>query len=72
MLGKIAEFARGFVFGLVIGGSAGMLMAPAPGEETQSRLEARIEAARAAFEQGRARAEKDLLEYFEQAKKASS
>ena len=83
MLRKITDFARGFLFGLVVGGSAGMLIAPAPGEETQSVLESRIEAAKAAFdsrieaakaafEQGRAKAEKELLEYFEQAKQPSA
>lgn len=72
MLRNIADFIRGLVFGLVVGGSAGMLLAPAPGEETQSLLEARVEAARQAFYEGRAQAEKDLVEYFEEARKPST
>lgn len=68
MLRKIANFVRGFVFGLVIGGLAGVLMAPASGEETQFVLDARIRAARAAFEQERTQAEEELLAYFEHAK----
>ncbi|MFQ5854212.1 MAG: YtxH domain-containing protein [Anaerolineae bacterium] len=69
MLRNIADFVRGFVFGLVVGGSAGMLLAPESGEKTQSTLQARIEATKAAFEEGRAQAEKELLEYFEQSKR---
>ncbi|RME48497.1 MAG: YtxH domain-containing protein [Chloroflexi bacterium] len=68
MLRNITNFVRGFIFGLVVGGSAGMLIAPKPGENTQSTLRARIQAARLAFQQGRTQAEKDLLEYFERAK----
>lgn len=71
MLRNVADFVGGFVFGLMIGGSAGMLIAPAPGEETQSTLEARIKAAKAAFERGRAEAEKELLDYFERARQPS-
>ncbi len=71
MLRNIAAFIRGLVFGFMVGGSAGMLLAPAPGEETQSSLEARIETAREAFEAGRAEAERELIAYFEEARKAS-
>ncbi len=68
MLRNVTSFVRGFIFGLVVGGSAGMLIAPKPGENTQSTLQARLQAARVAFEQGRTQAEKELLEYFERAK----
>lgn len=69
MLRNMADFVRGFVFGLIVGGSAGMLLAPAPGEETQSTLQARLQAAKAAFEEGRAQGEREMIEYFEEAKK---
>lgn len=72
MLRNVADFVRGLVFGLVVGGSAGVLLAPAPGDETQSVLEERLEAARQAFHEGRAQAEKDLVDYFEEAKQPAS
>lgn len=71
MLRNMFDFMRGLVFGLLVGGSAGMLLAPAPGDATQSVLESRIEAARQAFHTGRAEAERELLAYFEEAKKPS-
>ncbi|MBS1253884.1 MAG: hypothetical protein MAG451_02938 [Anaerolineales bacterium] len=72
MLRNVADFVRGLVFGLVVGGSAGVLLAPAPGDETQSVLEERLEAARQAFHEGRAQAEKDLVDYFEETKQPAS
>lgn len=72
MLRNIADFARGFVFGLVVGGSAGMLVAPAPGRKSQSALQSRIEATQVAFREGRAQAEKELLDYFERARQSST
>ena len=71
MLRNITDFARGFVLGLVVGGSAGLLMAPEAGKTSPSAFQARLEAVRTAFEEGRERAEKELLDYFEQAKQSS-
>lgn len=70
MLRNITDFARGFVLGLVVGGSAGMLMAPESGDASQSAFQARLAAVKAAFEEGRAQAEKELLDYFERAKRS--
>lgn len=72
MLRNIFDFVRGVVFGLALGGTAGMLLAPAPGDETQSLLESRLEAAREAFYEGRAQAEQELIDYFEEATKPSN
>jgi len=72
MLGPLIRFARGLALGALIGVAAGLLFAPGPGEETQKTLQERIEAARKAFEEARTQAQRELLEYFEKAKRGEA
>ena len=70
MIRSILDFARGFVLGLVLGGVAGAMMTPARFQHLAANLEARFEAARAAYEEGRRQAEQELQAYFNQAEEA--
>ena len=70
MLRHLARFARGLALGALIGGAAGLLFAPGPGEETQATLQERIAAARKAFSETRAQTERELMEYFEKVKRS--
>lgn len=72
MLRNIADFVRGFVVGMVVAGAATVFLAPASGEETQVTLQQRIQATKAAYEEGRRNAEEELLAYFEEAKQPES
>ena len=72
MFSTLTRFARGLTLGALIGVAAGLLFAPGPGEETQRTLQQRIEAARKAFEETRAQAEQELVEYFEKAKRGEA
>ena len=68
MFGHFVRFVQGFVFGILIGGFAGMILARPKSEWTLSSLENKVEVAKDAFIQGRKQAEQDLLSSFEEAK----
>lgn len=72
MLRNMADFVRGFVVGMAVAGAATVFLAPASGQETQVTLQQRIQAAKAAYEQGRRDAEDELMAYFEEAKRPES
>jgi gas vesicle protein len=72
MLRNIAGFMRGFIVGMAVAGAAAVLLAPASGEETQASLQHRLQAAKAAYEEGRRNTEQELMAYFEEAKRPES
>jgi gas vesicle protein len=64
IIGRIASFLAGGVFGAVVGAAAGMLAAPQSGTQLRRDIEQRVDQARVAGLEAQARTEEDLIRRF--------
>src|SRR5262245_39591183 len=64
IIGRIASFLAGGLFGAVVGAAAGMLAAPQSGEQLRRDLEQRVDQAKVAGLEAQTRTEEELIRRF--------